>query len=296
MKIFTLAPVFLMVFLILSAHFLFAQEAPTSSLGGANFSWNDSIVIEKLLFFEKGREDLPLSQRKYEFQFDQSTTRYIAWELQLKYPAQSKPKPFVIEAVFYDLNEKEIGRLQQEATAEVGKVRSTHSRGWGWPEAGYWTPGRYRVAFFVSKRLLGEKSFEIIRPVVALSRYEWLQELHFDYLRFYEKGAASLPYNKRVYRSWFEQTAARYIAWELHLRHPAAEQDMELRLQAVFYFPDGRIFGRDELNTRIMSGWPTSWHTGGWGWPKAGYWQKGIYKVEFLLEGRLIATDFFEIR
>jgi len=80
------------------------------------------------------------------------------------------------------------------------------------------------------------------------------------------------------------------------LQHPEVRNAVELNLQAIYYFPDGRVFGRDDLKTWVEPGWPTSWHTSGWGWPEAGYWKEGIYRVEFYLGGQQLATEYFEIR
>lgn len=297
--------VIICLLLILSAGYLPAQnEVPekeqdlglTPNARGADLSWVDSIQAESLLFFEKGREELPVDQRSYQTEFDQATTRYVAWELRLQHPPPAKIHPFTIETVFYGPAGNELGRLQHETQCAPGEQKSIHSRGWGWPDPGFWTEGAYRVAFYIGDRLLDEKTFHIVRSSAAVTRDEWIRDLSFDFLRFYEKGKETIPYEKRVYRSWFDQQSTRYVAWELHLRHPPAAQPVDLNLQAIYYFPDGRVFGRDEIKTWVEPNWPTSWHTSGWGWPKAGFWQKGIYRVEFYLEGQRLATDYFEIR
>ena len=259
-------------------------------------TWQDSIQFDLVRFFEKGREEVPFPERVYADTFDLATTRYVSWELHLKYPSSLERQAFAIQAVFYNTQGEEVGRIEEATFAAPYRTNSFHYRGWGWPEAGYWPPGTYKVAFFINERRLGDGSFTIVPSPEALKREEWLAQVEFDYLRFYEKGRETIPYNERTYRSRFESAKTRYVAWELHLRHPKAGQSVELNVKGVFYQPNGQEFGQTNIRTNIGPDWEGSWHTAGWGWSEPGYWRRGIYKVEFFVEETFIGADFFEIK
>ena len=111
-------------------------------------------------------------------------------------------------------------------------------------------------------------------------------------IKFFNSGSSI---GNKVYQSRFAKSEARYINWELNLKHPAPGTRTCFNIEAVYYGPDNRVFGTQTKETCLEASWTSSYHNTGKGWNEPGMWQAGTYKVELSVEHKLIANGSFEV-
>jgi serine/threonine protein kinase len=114
-------------------------------------------------------------------------------------------------------------------------------------------------------------------------------------LRFFESGSGTVPPEERQYATRFTGASARYINWELNLEYPAPGQRIEFAVDATYFRPDGSVLAEQSYNPYIEADWTGSNHTFGWGWDEPNNWPVGSYRVDLVVEGDLIASNWFEI-
>jgi hypothetical protein len=114
-------------------------------------------------------------------------------------------------------------------------------------------------------------------------------------LRFFEGGRDMPPFEERVYARRFASITSRYIYYELNLSHSPPGQRVPFDVKAVYIKPDGEVFGRFALQTRLEADWTWSWHAKGWGWEDAGHWPLGAYGVEIWVDDELVVRGSFAI-
>lgn len=112
---------------------------------------------------------------------------------------------------------------------------------------------------------------------------------------FYESAWEILPTKDRVYRVEFSQSQARYIKWELRLKHPKPGKRINFRIQAKYYSPTGKLLVDQGINTYLGSNWSTSWHGFGYGYDKPGSWALGTYRVDFFIAQSKAASASFRV-
>ncbi len=105
----------------------------------------------------------------------------------------------------------------------------------------------------------------------------------------------TLEKSQRVYLTEFDHTTTRSIFWELDLKFPAPGRRIDFQLDALWYRPDGSELRHQTLSAYVMPTWANSWHALGYGWPDAGHWPPGIYRVEILFKGLRISSGSFQI-
>lgn len=114
-------------------------------------------------------------------------------------------------------------------------------------------------------------------------------------LRFFEAGRDMPAFEERAYARRFASTTSRFIYYELNLSHPAPGLRVPFEVKAVYIKPDGEVFGRFSLQTRLEADWTWSWHAKGWGWEDAGHWPLSEYGVEIWVDDELVARGAFAI-
>lgn len=112
---------------------------------------------------------------------------------------------------------------------------------------------------------------------------------------FFESDAGMPPVEEREYATRFAKSTARYINYELNLEYPAPERRIEFVIQALWYDPDGEVFGEGSMDGYIDSDWTYSGHASGRGWEEPGKWDVGEYTVELSVGGVLLTSGSFEI-
>jgi hypothetical protein len=120
------------------------------------------IKVMGLQFYEGPHAvSLAQSQRVYRFSFDRFTTRAIYWELDLTFPAPGRHIDFDINAIWYKPDGSEMSKQLVSAHVEAEWRSSWHSRGYGYPEPGHWTPGTYRVDLYFKSLRIASETFQI---------------------------------------------------------------------------------------------------------------------------------------
>lgn len=114
-------------------------------------------------------------------------------------------------------------------------------------------------------------------------------------LRFFESGGDLLPRGQRAYGDRFQKSNSRFISWELDLNHQPPGRRVEFPIVAEYFRRDGRLISTSTYRSWVEGNWPTSWHSSRSGWPTAGQWLAGSYKVVLSVDGSQVAVAWFEI-
>jgi hypothetical protein len=114
-------------------------------------------------------------------------------------------------------------------------------------------------------------------------------------LKFYEGGNNGVRYGSRSYATRFAATTARFIWWELNLRHPAQGKTVNFTVEAKCYRPNGTLFNRGIKKAFVKSDWTTSYHQFGVGYAQPGRWQPGWYRIDFFINGKKMTSGAFKI-
>lgn len=113
--------------------------------------------------------------------------------------------------------------------------------------------------------------------------------------RFFEGPSKAPPGDKRRFARTFDAPSTRYIYWHMKLEYPKRKTRTEFDVEAVWYDPDGTVFGRYPHHCRMEEGWSASYYTRGRGPTKGGTWKPGVYRAEVYLNGDVIAAGSFRI-
>ncbi len=115
-------------------------------------------------------------------------------------------------------------------------------------------------------------------------------------MRFYEKGKGSTaPREERVYRTTLAHQTTRYVIWELNLVHPPPDQRTDYVIEATWHRPDGSTMSPQTAESYVDTGWRNSRRGKGRGWADPGKWKVGTYRVDLSVDGKLVASEEFEI-
>ena len=116
-------------------------------------------------------------------------------------------------------------------------------------------------------------------------------------MKFYEKGPGSLPRDDRVYRKTFPRQTTRYVMGELYLTFPIPDRRIDFEIDAVFYSSDGSVVARQTAGGWVTEDWGRG--SGYWGFGTGSrrplWWKAGLYRVDLSVDGKLIASEEFEI-
>lgn len=112
---------------------------------------------------------------------------------------------------------------------------------------------------------------------------------------FYECSRDLPPLKDRVYKSSFNASQARFIAWELRLQHPLPAGDHNFRITAKFYDQNGRMIHEQYIDTYIKPTWPNSNHSSGYGGDNPGFFSPGTYRVELFINNAKVAANSFQV-
>jgi hypothetical protein len=120
-------------------------------------------------------------------------------------------------------------------------------------------------------------------------------EVRFGDLHFYEGGSDAVPSSERNYQSFFVSAETRFIWWESELSFPAPDELVSLSFEAVWYSPDGSVFGRKTYTANLQPNTTSTYFSSGRGWSEPGRWPPGEYRVELLREDATVASGSFEV-
>lgn len=123
------------------------------------------------------------------------------------------------------------------------------------------------------------------RPAVAVQN-----------LRFFETGQAVPTVSQRQYAVQFPQRTTRFVRFEVEMRNlRRGDKAHQPQVLARYYAPDGRVLGQAEGTAVLQPAWETVQYSHGLGWATAGYWGRGTYRVELVLDGQAVAHGRFTI-
>jgi len=114
-----------------------------------------------LSFFESGPGTPPLGQRSYASAFESRSTRFINWEVNLKFATAAAPAAFVVEVRFFRSDGSVLTTQNVEARVEAGWDWYACWNGWGASEPGYWGPGTYTAQALVASRPVTSATFVV---------------------------------------------------------------------------------------------------------------------------------------
>jgi hypothetical protein len=253
--------------------------------------------IESVKFYEAPFEGVTKDLRKYNTSFISSESRYIYYELNLKYPAPGGEVYFDTEAVWYDSDGKEINRYSTPFTIFSNNKSSWHIAGFGSKEANYWKPGKYRVDLYIDKKKVASESFEVIDGHYFNAAAYQIPEISgfLASIQFYEAGNIKPDKKERQYATQFPKVTSRRIWWDVILEYVDPTYKINFEIEAVYYDPDMKVLGTLPTKTYIEPGNTSSTFARGWGWEEAGNWKTGTYKVTFKIAGNLVDAAYFTI-
>ncbi len=114
-------------------------------------------------------------------------------------------------------------------------------------------------------------------------------------LTFFESGKAFQARELRVYSDSFPADTARYINWELNLKHAVLEKRTPVNFLVIYRHSDGKEFGRKQFDNFAEAGWSSSTYTWNWGAEEPGVWKPDTYTVEIFYKGNSVAKNQFVI-
>jgi hypothetical protein len=121
--------------------------------------------------------------------------------------------------------------------------------------------------------------------------------LQLESLLFYESESSIMPYKeKRRYSTYFPQSIARYIYFEINLDNQMWKRgDRTYHFEWRFYDQNGDLIRQGQRDFVIKNEWKSCWYSASWGTPLPGNWTPGTYRVEILIDGVEFAQDVFII-
>jgi hypothetical protein len=120
-------------------------------------------------------------------------------------------------------------------------------------------------------------------------------QAHVTGLRFFEGGAQVVPPDRRAYGQRFAREATRYVWWELGLAYAPSDRARSFHAVARWTRPGGSLLVEQALDGRLEARWTSSLHAKGFGQPVPASWMAGTYRVDILIEGRVVASGAFQV-
>ncbi|MHC4535553.1 MAG: FecR family protein [Planctomycetota bacterium] len=117
--------------------------------------------VSGLRFFESPIKAAAYEQRKYATRFSKSATRYIFWEMTLKYPAPGRITEFDIDTIWYRQDGNVLGNQKMKTRVEPKWTSTIHANSWGAASFGNWPPGNYRVEIYIKGQEIARGYFQI---------------------------------------------------------------------------------------------------------------------------------------
>ena len=147
--------------------------------------------VTALRFFETGDVLVPTVDRVYRPTLNQSTTRSVAWELNLAHPPPASQTAFTVDAVYYRPDGSVQASLTHAANLPAASTLSSNASGSGWTLPGNWPIGIYKVDLSVDSKLVASGEFEIVDLLVPFS------ERYFAILDGLAWSTGALSYDNR---------------------------------------------------------------------------------------------------
>ena len=120
------------------------------------------VTYQSMKFFEGPYNPPELSKRQYTTRFPKSSTRYVFYELLFKNELWNKrDNPVKIVARYYKPDGSLMGQPVLDYVIPADWKNAYLWKGWGWAQAGRWTPGNYRVKIFIGNDVITQSYFTV---------------------------------------------------------------------------------------------------------------------------------------
>lgn len=248
----------------------------------------DGYVLNRIRFFEGPDADIPREERIYATVFPQTSSRFIWCEVEVRNLRHGKDhQPHTIRYEYYNPDGSLRGEMKGDFTIRKEWMVSWHQQGWGFHKPGQWPLGTYRVAVFMDDRPIGEREFTIA------ASDEPFQVLN---IRCFEAGRRPPEKEQRAYQTTFDHGSTRYVWCEVEVRnHLHDVREHSHRIAWKYYDEKSLLLGEIDADFTVLKEWTRAWHQSGWGWPDAGQWTPGRYRVEVFIDGKKVGEKKFVI-
>jgi len=247
--------------------------------------------LHSLKLFESGKDIPGFEERVYKTEFEQSSTRYIYWELYLKHQFKERTD-FKLHSICYDEKNVVVGENTIDSFAEAEWPGSIHISDWGFETSGLWQPGKYYMMIYSGDDFLGRMDFTILNDtnltyVESLDAYiHSLKLFSMSKLRTTEIG---FPYSKS-----FKQQYTGKIGWDLSFLHPLG-LDKNFELVCKIIDSNGKKIMNKTTSYKYHPIRFSSNYMGDLGNDIQGRWKQGKYRIELFIDDELVASAPFEI-
>lgn len=119
---------------------------------------------------------------------------------------------------------------------------------------------------------------------------------HSPEIKFYEADLEGTSKAARIYSDTFSSEEARFIFWELVIKHKELTQDSDISLLVIYRGPEGSETARLNYEATSLAGWSSSVYTWGWGRSEPGSWLPGKHVLELYYQGNMLASSPFYIK
>lgn len=281
----------------LTGEFYFAREYNKGEFKPLTNNISGSLNTEftSMTFFESGTDYEDISKRVYSNKFGKKKSRYINTKLNFKNKLFNiRDSELEIVLKFFKPDGTYWNSISKKIRVGKNLDNATYERlGFGWPSAGKWAPGKYKVQVFLDGTYVAQSGFEIVSNSLSgpINGYEYKSVRFFESHDLYS-GETEVEYDTK-----FNKTKTRVIYPYILFKNRFFEmRDQKIKMRVVIYKPDGSKWGNIEKEVTVSKDLDlASYDRAGWGWKNAGNWQPGHYKVIIYFDERKVGESRFEI-
>ena len=269
----------------------------------------DTVEFEEIFFFEGNRDtQLPHSNsQQIKSSFNRDSVRYIFTVVRLTNKRwQESAQDLVINVRYFRSNGNLFGETSINQHIPSDWEYPTLWTGWGWDIPGKWEAGIYKVELWLDdKNKIGEGSFHLKSSSNTASGSRIAPSssgVQFDQMGFFEGSAEATEkapddWNDERLRNTFRKSEARYIFTLVSLKNRLwQKQEQDVSINVRYYHADGRLYDVAVINHTIPADWEHAELSNGSGWPQAGNWKVGRYRVELWLNDKQkIGESYFTV-
>ncbi len=241
---------------------------------------------------EGGEERKPV---KYAVHFPRNSAGYITAQASFVNKRYAENQfSYEVTMGLYTYDNRPISAHKKKMVVAADWKYAWITQSYGWPDAGKWTVGTYRIKVWVDGELAGESSFYVYDDEKDPKANE--NGIDIRSIEFYEGGDFFKPGLGATPAVRFPRRSTRRIYWVArgkNLRY--LERAQQPRVTAYFYRPDGSLMGVAPNRYLIAPEVENAVLVEGIGWSAPGNWGPGKYRFELEQDNRIVATRSFEI-
>lgn len=234
-------------------------------------------------------------KRDYASTFPISTARFIGSQVVFENLRQGGGEfAYEVTMGLYSFDNQLISAHKKKMQVAADWKYTWASQSWGWPEAGRWSVGTYRIKVWVGDEKVGEAAIYLqddskpLPPSVAAIAVKDLE--------FYEGGSFFRPGPAEQAATKFARSEVRRIYWvvrgENQLHRVRAQRP---NVVGYFYRPDGTLLGEAANRFLVAPEVKDVVLVEGLGWATSGNWAPGRYRFELEQDHRVVAEKTFEV-